>query len=331
MRKILAAVILCTSLLAACSPQARWVELQPTTKPPPLALSGFAYDASSNEAVVFGGIYADEWSDDTWIWNGEDWRKVDTPDRPPAREKTAMAYDEKRDRVVLFGGRDPNNVFGDTWEWDGKTWQFMEPAHQPPARCCHAMAYDSVQKTVLLYGGWNEKTNAFFNDTWAWDGKDWTKLEGDGVPLTAAHTMVSLSSEGKVVAVPAPESVNTWEWDGTQWSEVLSRPDPSRQDGRSAYDRINHRMIVFGGYGYGKFMDDLWIYDGGTWNQLNVPVGPQARFGHILFYDQERKSIVLFGGAGQAGVLGDTWELKLTGNISNLIIKTTPTPAAGSP
>lgn len=326
MQKFITTLTLGIILLAGCSPQSKWVKIQPDTNPPPIAQSGFAYDSNSNEAVVFGGIYADQWSDDTWIWNGDDWRKVDITIKPPAREKTAMAYDKKRDRVVLFGGRDPNSLFNDTWEWDGKTWQLMEPVHKPPARCCHAMAYDSVQKKILLYGGWNEKTNQFFNDTWAWDGKDWVKLVGDEVPLTAAHTMVSISSEGKVIAVPAPESVNTWEWNGSQWLEVPSHPDPSRQDSRSAYDRINHRTIVFGGYGYGKFMDDLWIYDGIMWNQLNVPVGPQARFGHILFYDQERKSIVLFGGAGQEGVLGDTWELKLAGNISSLIIKTTPTP-----
>lgn len=331
MRKSIPTLTLCIILLAACSPQSKWIKIQPETSPPPMAHSGYATDIQSNEVVVFGGIYTDKWSDDTWIWSGGNWRTADVTVKPPARKKTAMAYDEKRDRVVLFGGRDSNGLFDDTWEWDGKTWQLMKPVHQPPTRCCHAMAYDSVEKKVLLYGGWNEKTNQFFNDTWAWNGKDWIELVDDSVPLTAAHTMVSISSEGKVIAVPAPESVNTWEWDGSQWSEILSRPDPSRQDSRSAYDRINHRTIVFGGYGYGKFMDDLWVYVGGKWNHLDVPSGPQARFGHILFYDQERKSIILFGGAGQEGVLGDTWELILSGNISNLIIDSTSTPAADSP
>ncbi|MDP3233808.1 MAG: kelch repeat-containing protein [Myxococcales bacterium] len=50
--------------------------------------------------------------------------------------------------------------------------------------------------------------------------------------------------------------------------------------------------------------------NGQAWSSL-VVVGdtPPVRTGHAMVYDASRKSMVLFGGRGGAGVgtLGDTW------------------------
>ena len=325
MRKI---IVILTAFLAvvltSCSYQPKWVLLHPTTNPPPLAHAGFAYDTNSNEGMVFGGIFEDRWSDETWIWNGNDWRKADAANKPPAREKVAMAYDDARDRMVIFGGSMDKTVFDDTWEWDGEDWILVESAHSPPARCCHAMAFDNVQKKVLLFGGWNSLTGEFFNDTWAWDGKDWTKLPSGDVPLSAAHMLVNFSSENNVVAVPSTQYVNTWKWNGSNWVEVFSLPEPSRADARSAYDSQYNRIIFFGGIENGtSFLSDTWIFDGQAWNLLNLPSLPPARYAHIMFYDIKRNSVVLFGGAGQEGLLGDTWELVLPQDLSSVIIADT--------
>lgn len=337
-------------MLASCSPQSKWVLLHPSNNPPALAQSGFAYDINSSEGVVFGGIFKDKWSDETWLWNGSDWRKVDLADKPPAREKVAMAYDEARDRVVIFGGRMDKTLFDDTWEWDGRIWELVEPAHKPPARCCHAMAYDSVQKKILLYGGWDPITGKFFNDTWEWDGIDWTELSSGNVPPAAGHMLVNFSSENKVVAVPSTRFANTWEWNGSQWSEIISLPTPSRSDSRSAYDSDFNRIVFFGGienrdtYLNGTwmcntflkgtracgssrtFLNDTWVFDGHVWNLLNVSSPPPARFAHIMFYDKKRHSIILFGGIGTESLLGDTWELALPQDLSEMIIDKTPMP-----
>ncbi|HEU0292931.1 MAG TPA: kelch repeat-containing protein [Anaerolineales bacterium] len=321
MRKITATIIVFFAIvLASCSSQPKWVLLHPSINPPPLAHSGFVYDTNSNEGVVFGGIFKDMWSDETWIWNGNDWHKADVAHKPPAREKVAMAYDEVRDKIIIFGGSMDKTVFDDTWEWDGKTWQLLKPVHTPPARCCHAMAYDSMQKKVLLYGGWNHITGEFFNDTWAWDGKDWTQLPSGNVPLSAAHMLVNFSSVNKLVAVPSSTFANTWEWDGDSWNETLSHPLPSRADGRSAYDSQYKRVVLFGGIENSNFLNDTWVFDGQTWNLLNVSSAPSPRYAHIMFYDVKRHSIILFGGAGKESLLGDTWELRLPQDLSAVII-----------
>jgi N-acetylneuraminic acid mutarotase len=328
MRKTSTALI-CSLLFVSCIPQPKpigWILLQTSSNLPPLSHSGFAYDTKSSEAVVFGGIFKDKWSDETWIWNGNNWRKANTSTSPSAREKTAMAYDEARDRTVLFGGVMDETVFDDTWEWNSRNWQLMSPTHKPPARCCHALAYDSMQKKVVLYGGWNAATGEFFSDTWMWDGKDWTEMTCCNIPQTAAHTLVNFSDRTRVVAVPSTEFVNTWQWDGEKWSEITIHPNPSRADGRSAYDNKNRRIVFFGGIRNGTFLNDIWVFDGQTWNLLNLPTQPPARYGHILFYDTTRRTVILFGGTESAGLLGDTWEHNLPEDLSGLFSKTTATP-----
>lgn len=327
MRKHIVAALFICILLVSCSFQTKgWVLLHPSGNPPPLAHSGFAYNTHSNEAVVFGGITKDKWSDETWIWDGN-WHKADSPTKPPAREKVAMAYDESRDIMVLFGGMMNTEIFDDTWEWDGKTWKLMNPTHTPTARCCHAMAYDNVQKTVLLYGGWNQSTGEFFNDTWEWNGDDWVELPRSDVPQTAAHTLVNFSAENKVIAMPASEYGNTWQWNGEMWTEITAHPNPSRADSRSAYDRKYNRVILFGGIKDGTiFLNDTWIFNGQEWNLLNISTQPPARYAHIMFYDVKRQSVILYGGAGNEGVVNDTWELKLPQDLSALFIQETPMP-----
>jgi hypothetical protein len=327
MRKITVSIIVLFAIvLVSCSSRPKWILIHPSNNPPPMAQSGFAYDTNSNEGVVFGGIYKEKWSDDTWIWNGNDWHKADSTHKPPAREKVAMAYDESRDKVVIFGGSMDKTIFDDTWEWDGKDWKLIYPAHIPPARCCHAMAYDTVQKKVLMYGGWNGVTGEFFNDTWVWDGKDWIELHHGEVPLAAAHTLVNFASQDVLVSTPSGFN-NTWEWDGKFWNQIDSYLEPDRADGRSVYDNQFKRIIFFGGISDGTtFLNDTWAFDGQKWNLLNISPAPSARYSHILFYDIKRNSVILFGGAGKDGLLGDTWELVLPEDLSSLIVPVTPAP-----
>jgi hypothetical protein len=327
MRKIIVVTVLFSVLLVSCTPQPKppgWTLLQTSNNPPSLYHSGFAYDTNSNEAIIFGGATKDKWSDETWVWDGSNWLRANSPTSPSAREKTAMAYDEARDKIVLFGGAMDKTIFDDTWEWNGSSWQLMNPTHNPPARCCHALAYDSVQKKVMLYGGWNHITGEFFNDTWEWDGNDWTEVTCCNIPLSAA--LVNFSDESKVIAVPSTESVNTWSWDGAKWSEIAVRPNPSRADGRSAYYGKYKRIIFFGGIRNSTLLNETWVFDGQEWNLLSLPTQPPARYGHIMFYDTKRQSIILFGGAGSEGLLGDTWELNLPEDLLSLVSGATPTP-----
>ena len=83
-----------------------WSQRSPTTQPASRSRSGFAFDSSRNEAVLFGGIGSSTFSD-TWVWNGSSWTQRSAGTLPPARSETAMAYDSARQLTVLFGGVSP--------------------------------------------------------------------------------------------------------------------------------------------------------------------------------------------------------------------------------
>ena len=82
-----------------------------------------------------------------------------------------------------------------------------------------------------------------------------------------------------------------------------------------AYDEAVDQVIMFGGYtgpedGTGDYYDDTWAYDAkaNAWTKLE-PSGavPPARAYHTMAYDPVTQRTIMFGGAGTADVLADTW------------------------
>lgn len=320
----LLAIISFAFFLVSCRSQG-WTLLSPENSPPPSAQGAVVYIDSSSTAILFGGITIDRWLNETWIWNGETWYQVSTVNSPPAREKLAMEYDESRDKVVLFGGSMDKTLFDDTWEWDGIDWKLMNPTHKPPARCCHAMAYDTANKKIIMYGGYDSNQNVFFSDTWEWDGKDWIEVNSD-LPEMSGHTMISFPAKNEVISVQTA-GYGTWTWNGKAWEKLEIESPPHRSEGRTSYDRNLRWIVFFGGIADGQMLNDTWIFDGQRWLQLSLSSNPPARFGHVLFYDPKRKSVILYGGIGSNNSrFGDTWELKLHNNLSSLA--EVPTPSA---
>ena len=85
-------------------------------------------------------------------------------------------------------------------------------------------------------------------------------------------------------------------------------------------------VVLFGGKRDGLLLNDTWVYDGEDWIELRFPVVPPVRDAHAMFYDERRDSIILFGGVGETGVLGDTWELNLAEDLARLSVTPTTQP-----
>jgi hypothetical protein len=49
-----------------------------------------------------------------------------------------------------------------------------------------------------------------------------------------------------------------------------------------------------------------WTWKANAWQ--NTPTAPPRRRGTAMAYDQARSRVVLYGGDGESGLLGDTWE-----------------------
>jgi hypothetical protein len=99
---------------------------------------------------------------------------------------------------------------------------------------------------------------------------------------------------------------DTWTWRGgwLQTSPVTS-PSPRYFPGM-AFDGVN--IMLFGGIdSAGTVFNDTWTWDGTTWTQQFPAVSPPPNNCMGMVYDAATGTVVLFGGANSAGMLGDTW------------------------
>ena len=157
--------------------------------------AALAWDASRGEAVLFGGLLPDcSLADDTWLWDGRDWRQAATPMAPRGRFHSAALFDSARDRTVLVAGeRIGGNYLRDVWEWDGEAWQETTSGTGPAARGQHVAFYDpEVGPTV--YGGLGTGAGScLVVEGTAFCRHVWTDARRRGVPhLVASFDLGSL-------------------------------------------------------------------------------------------------------------------------------------------
>lgn len=100
-----------------------WAEVNQRTnsiRPSVRHFGAMVYNSDLHLSILFGGGRRNPpQSSDTWIWNGQNWKSLETVHRPPARDSMAMAYDEENHRVVMNGGfsiNNSNSYMPDTWE-----------------------------------------------------------------------------------------------------------------------------------------------------------------------------------------------------------------------
>ena len=91
------------------------------------------------------------------------------------------------------------------------------------------------------------------------------------------------------------------------WQQQLPPTSPPARDYFGmAYDEVHGSVVLFGGFGAGKILQDTWLWDGSTWTQASPPHSPPARAYHVMAFDATRQGVVLFGGFSDRP-LGDTW------------------------
>jgi hypothetical protein len=299
----------------------------------PIFSGAAAFDSGRARTVLFAGIDSQSIAagtqptqvGDTWEWDGTTWAQRALPPVPPVRSWPAMAFDAARSRVLLFGGQEPSTGFslGDTWEWDGTAWAARAPTTLPPGRQEHALAFEPARGRTLLYGGFQSRGihrgGTYLDDTWEWDGTDWTAQAPTMIPQARAdHALATDTVRGRVVLFggigPAGRSTiilgDTWEWDGTDWIPVAPPQSPSARLGHAlAFDPGRARAVLFGGTDNLATFGDTWEWDGTNWTDRAPALAPPARTAHALAFDIARGRAVLFGGtAASSGLLADTWE-----------------------
>ncbi len=153
----------------------------------------------------------------------------------------------------------------------GPVWEERLPLTTPGGAARHVMTHHSGTGKSYLYGGMNT------NDTWEWDGCRWTLLSPPNSP---------------------------------SYAFCANPPYTSRREGMAAtYDSNRGVTSIYGGCIQCPGVicantDEIWEFDGTTWTQVVIPMGPGARIHHRWAYDPVAQVTVMFGGFGAPA---DTW------------------------
>ena len=251
-----------------------WTKATPVNSPSPRLRHGAAFDLLRGKVVVFGGSTATNSGhmNDTWEFDGTNWQALTPAQSPSVRNDHAMVYDEARQKVLLFGGHDTVAVFGDTWEWDGTNWTQRTPATQPTVRRDFTLVYDRVRQKVVMFGGFQgQGLGVPLNDTWEWDGSDWTRVTTTAAPTPrGGHTMAFDASRQRATLFSGyPITNDTWDYDGTNWNLHAVTAAPSGRSGHTmAYDLVRQRLVMAGGYDT-AFTNDTWEFFTPNPGQIN--------------------------------------------------------------
>ncbi|MEQ1633343.1 MAG: kelch repeat-containing protein, partial [Planctomycetota bacterium] len=276
----------------------------------------------------FGGgesnAYVAPAPDAHWEWDGVQWTQG--PLGPPVRRNASLVHDPIRNRTLLYGGLATCAAFScptfaDTWEFDGTNWA-QRLVVGPPARHSAMATFDATRNRTVLTGGIGGCVPACtlnHDDTYEWDGTQWTRnfaatprLQSAGIAydLANARTVVF----GGITLVPFYTSWNsaeTYGFDGTQWSVLApSVMPPARNADALCFDEARGESVWFGTTeATNPGIAGTFTFRGTSWQQLAPPVSPPPRSYHAMSYDRTRQRVVLFGGSPTSGnFLRDTWE-----------------------
>lgn len=302
--------------------QSEWKKVETEDSPGDRSEFTLTYHPKAKLAVLFGGRNvraeaSDIVYDDTWLFDGKEWKQLDAGQGPPARYGHAMVYDAAREEIVLFGGMGKDGKpLDDLWTFNGERWSRRFATGGPSERGFHAMAYDEPRQQVVLFGGKGLK-NAM-DDIWLWDGLRWTaKAVRKGPAPRYGHAMVYDPQRKRTVMFGGTEGgfpalADTWEWTGTEWEEVSPEASPPAGDTFAmAWDADNKEVVIFGSRindkeaeGFGR----TWTFDGKTWKKLDdFPGGPARTFGGGLAYHEEAKALLLYTGRSLKETKSETW------------------------
>ncbi len=238
-----------------------------------------------------------------------------------------VAYDECRQQLVVVGST-TNSSIQQVWVLGASgSWVNVTPANAPTGRTEFGLANDGCD--LILFGG-KALAGQLLDDTWIWDGTNWTqatKIPGSWPSARYGHAMAadrSITGGGAIMyggkANLGTMQVGTWRFNkGTQtWTSLGAQAsDPAlRTNALCSYIETPTGLVgmaMMGGIdGAGAYVaDGMHIWNDTTlqWTQmLALPPEAQQRQLGVMTYDFQRQRIIVSGGTGPAGSLTDTWE-----------------------
>lgn len=178
-----------------------WAHITPSLSPKSLSYASMVYDSYRGKTVLFGGDHNGTAQNDTNEYDGTTWAPITTSISPPIRFGQVMGFDIIRNRAVMFGGLNGSSQYNDTYEYDGYNWTQINTSTFPTARTFATMTFNTTKKVMVLFGGIDFINNVVLNDTWEYDGINWSLVSAVGPSPRAQHQMTYDPTQNKVVLV----------------------------------------------------------------------------------------------------------------------------------
>jgi len=294
----------------------KWEMMRSQHRPTPARTAvQMSFDPIRKRVLLFGGLsYIKNPSNgtskenilnDTWEWDGQDWKQLKPRTIPTKRYFGCMAADSVRKRIVMFGGARGiggwRNLRGfllkDTWEWNGYNWVEMKPKLVPRARKSPGLAYHARSGKIVLWGGSDSVGNAVDSKhVYNWDGKNWTQITPKITPPTNGGLMISDPFSPDVLHLAPYRGGGSskkqdflWKWNGLNWSKISLLP--SWGGDRIAPFPPAKQVIAMGSWQLPKGKDNrhTWAWDNKQWKIVETrPFVNGADLKVVYFPEAER-------------------------------------------
>lgn len=269
--------------------------------------------ASENNAVtLIAGDSGGQLLDDVWDFlpASAKWQAAPaaTSLAPSPRRDAPFVLDTKRNRAVYIGGYSTVGQENEIWMFDGETW--IRGRQVSSLLSNYAATYDSDRDVIVAFGGGvygsppNGATYEIANDVLTTSQPSPSPpARRNAAAAYAPDAHVTVLFGGTVDNLDTQIVDDTWEYNGTTWTPITATPHPIGQDRPSmVFDPDRHRIVLF------AYDRSTWTYANHTWTQLHPTTTPPGSNPKLAF-DQNRRHVVLFGGANEQSTFSDLWEL----------------------
>lgn len=238
-----------------------------------------------------------------------------------------QADDEARELDARTGPTATATAISGAATWRERSASFGPALQEPVA------AHDPASGTTFLFGYRQDDQLRSTRELWAWDGRDWRRVddgsrEGPSVRLDPSLTFDR--ARGRLVLFGGADLLgfyaslcDTWEWTGVRWIRMAdcqaggrTDPDqpPPREKGALAFDPVSGLSVLIGGNDDSvNLTSDAWAWNGRTWRVLRKPGAGRTAANLVFRPGGSGGSLFLHGGDLDDGFgfdepANETWE-----------------------
>lgn len=278
-----------------------WSRITPEKLPACVTQAQMVYRPDSRTVLTYGGSCAFGVSNDTMVWNGQNWTELTLARAAGSLFGYGLAHDPTRNMTVLYGGASTfESDF--TFRLSGNRWVVISNLHEPGPRTQFVLQPRLDGEGLLLFGG--QSAVDFFRDLWTLEKFEWRQIEGTEASQSSCTSPVSAIDPQREVLVILCGDSSTLEFDGQEWKRVTTPGPMARRFSMMAWDPISRRVIMYGGIDdFGSYVADTWTWNGTEWKKLDLKKEnrPRARMLATMFTDPVTNQIILAGGIGRPG------------------------------